>query len=198
MIRGGLWVLSLETMIQGLKFSDITLLNQEDAERVRQIRNEPDVRKNMYTNHEITPEEHAGWIAALSRADDRAFFAVTYHDEIVGGVGYSSLNHTHKRAEWAYYLSGAAQGGGLESALEFKFLDYIFNGGLVNKLNCEVIDWNAPVIKLHKRFGFVEEGTRRYHVIREGSDNDVMLLGITKAEWDTVRAEMITKRFYTG
>lgn len=184
--------------VLGIELLDLTAANAVVIEKVRQIRNEPGVRKNMYTDHQISVEEHAGWLASLSRSiNDRAFFAVLYKGEVIGGVGYSALSRQHRRADWAYYLSSGVKGSGLGSALEFKFLDYMFGQDLVFKLNCEVIDWNAAVVKLHKRFGFLEEGTRRAHVHRDGTSHDVVLLGITKLEWLAAR-EKLTQRLFAG
>lgn len=187
----------LAETVNSIEIHDLTTASPDWSEKVRLIRNEDEVRRNMYTDHEITTDEHAGWIDGLSRASDRAFFVVVFRGEVVGGVGYSGLNKVHRRADWAYYLSGSAQGSGLGSALEFKFLDFMFGRDLVYKLNCEVIDWNAPVVKLHKRFGFVEEGVRRKHVHRGGAAHDVVLLGITKPEWGHARAAL-TERLFAG
>lgn len=166
----------------------LTLINLVEAEksvtdRILEIRNEEAVRNNMYTNHEIRPEEHQRWISGLKEATSQQFYAVLYQGEVAGGVGISSINTTHRRADWAFYLSDRYQGQGLGSALEAKFLQHVFARGDIDKLNCEVISWNEAVVKLHKKFGFREEGTRRNHVVRDGQSFDAIFLGITRDEW---------------
>jgi UDP-4-amino-4,6-dideoxy-N-acetyl-beta-L-altrosamine N-acetyltransferase len=164
-----------------LDFLDITDI--DDVMSVLKIRNEPAIRNNMYTDHVIQPDEHLGWIRYLKTSRDAIFFAVRYEGQIVGGVGLSSINTLHKRADWAFYLSEKCQGMGLGSALEKQFLDMAFSEYDLEKINCEVISFNKKVVDMHKRFGFVVEGTRRNHVVRDGDKYDVILLGITKDEW---------------
>lgn len=166
-----------------LQLVDITTLNKIDALKVLSIRNEPGVRNNMYTNHVISEAEHFAWIERLKHSTDTKFFAVVKDHEIVGGASISGINHLHKRADWAFYLSESVQGKGVGSALETMFVTMAFDDFAIEKLNCEVISFNDKVIKLHRKFGFAIEGARRNHVIRDGGSFDAILLGITKGEW---------------
>jgi RimJ/RimL family protein N-acetyltransferase len=60
----------------------------------------------------------------------------------------------------------------------------------ITKLNCEVLETNPSVIKLHKKFGFVEEGIRRKNIIKNNARVDVHLLGLLKDEWSKVKPRM--------
>lgn len=57
----------------------------------------------------------------------------------------------------------------------------------IEKLNCEVLETNPAVIKMHQKFGFELEGVRRKNILKDGSRIDVVLLGITKEEWKDKR-----------
>lgn len=167
-----------------LKFQDVTRLSEAELLEILSIRNQPAVRRNMYTNHEIGAEEHMNWANALRNADDRKFFSVENDESIVGVAGVSSINLIHKRADWAFYISADCQGRGIGSALEYQFISFVFAEFDVEKLNCEVIEFNDKVIAMHERFGFVREGFRRDHVIRDGKKFGAVMLGITKQEWE--------------
>ena len=166
-----------------LQFLDLASLNHERLMQVLAIRNQPGVRQNMYTDHVIEADEHLAWIDRLRRSKDTRFFAVLHDGEIVGGVGVSSINALHKRADWAFYLSEECQGRGIGSALERQFVTMAFDKFGIEKLNCEVISFNDRVVQMHEKFGFRCEGVRRDHVIRNGRKYDAVLLGITKDEW---------------
>lgn len=166
-----------------LTFKDITTLDEPEALEVLAIRNQPMVRKNMYTDHLINPDEHFGWIGRLKGASHTKFFAVLTDGKIIGGVSISGIDERHKRADWAFYLSEDCQGKGIGSALERQFVTMAFEKFGIEKLNCEVISFNDRVVKLHQKFGFQIEGTRREHVIRDGEKFDAVFLGITKDEW---------------
>jgi UDP-4-amino-4,6-dideoxy-N-acetyl-beta-L-altrosamine N-acetyltransferase len=152
----------------------LTNLDTKSQSRIRDIRNEENVRKWMYTDHVIGPDEHLAWITRLKQ-DNRQIVFVVMNDERnpLGVVSVNAIDGLHKKTDWAYYLTETARGG-LGSSLEFTFIDFVFGTLGMEKLNCEVIEGNDAVVKLHKRFLFQEEG--------------VHFLGLTKEDWLTGRA----------
>jgi RimJ/RimL family protein N-acetyltransferase len=54
----------------------------------------------------------------------------------------------------------------------------------VRKVCCGVLDFNMPGIDVHKRFGFLEEGRLRQHVVNDGQAVDVVCLGLLRGEWE--------------
>jgi UDP-4-amino-4,6-dideoxy-N-acetyl-beta-L-altrosamine N-acetyltransferase len=178
--------------VETLSLHPITDLQESSQLKVLEIRNQPGVRNNMYTIHEISRQEHLQWIEKLKQTSSTRFFAVIFENEIIGGVSLNAINTEHGRADWAYYLSEAMQGKGIGSALEFKFLDFVFLENNFQKLNCEVLAFNDKVISLHNKFGFQQEGVRRNHILRDEKACDIVLLGITKDEWLQRRAALVS------
>ncbi|WP_341963736.1 UDP-4-amino-4,6-dideoxy-N-acetyl-beta-L-altrosamine N-acetyltransferase [Pseudomonas sp. RC10] len=154
---------------------------------VRQLRNQEDVRRFMYTSHEITQSEHDAWLASLVGNARQSVFVAMLDGVLAGVVSLSAINAAQKTADWAFYLDARLQGKGLGSQVEFWMLDHAFNVAGLEKLNCEVLESNPAVIKMHQKFGFLIEGVRRQNIIKEGQRIDVVLLGITKAEWQARR-----------
>lgn len=159
---------------------------------VRLLRNQPDVRKFMYTAHEISETEHARWLASLQSNPRQQVFVILNEKSAVGVVSLNAINTTHKTADWAFYLDSSVQGKGMGSQVEFWLLDYAFGQAGLEKLNCEVLEINPAVIKMHQKFGFSIEGVRRKNVIKDGQRIDVALLGITKDEWLGQRPNMLS------
>ena len=60
-------------------------------------------------------------------------------------------------------------------------------------MNCEVIETNGAVVKLHKKFGFMEEGFRRENIIKNIQRIGVFFLGLTKSDWINCEAEVLAK-----
>ena len=154
---------------------------------VRTLRNQPDVRKYMYTSHEISEQEHANWLASLKGNARQQVFVVIKDEQAVGVVSLNAINVLQKTADWAFYLDVGLQGKGLGSVVEFWMLDYAFGAAGLEKLNCEVLAMNTAVVKMHQKFGFEVEGVRRQNILRDGARIDVVLLGITKEEWQNKR-----------
>lgn len=151
--------------------------------KIRDIRNQEGVRKWMYTDHEIEVSEHLQWIDHLKEDSRQIVFAVIDQDSNpLGVVSVNEINRKHARADWAYYLTADARGG-LGAALEYSFLNFVFDRLSISKLNCEVIEGNDAVVKLHKKFLFQEEGFRRSNVSRGAHRCGVFFLGLVKEEW---------------
>ncbi|WP_099825716.1 UDP-4-amino-4,6-dideoxy-N-acetyl-beta-L-altrosamine N-acetyltransferase [Oceaniglobus indicus] len=164
---------------------------EDQAHALRDIRNEDGVRANMYSHAPIGADEHARWLDGVRGDASRRLFLVRRDTTLIGALAYSAIDPVHRRADWAFYLTAAVRGQGLGRALELRALDHAFGPLALNKLNCEVIAWNTPVIALHRTFGFAAEGIRRAHVLRDGVFHDVHLLGITAEEWHTTRPTLL-------
>lgn len=171
----------------------INILNTDDdiQARVRQLRNHPDVRRFMYTDHEIPEAEHRAWLASLPGNTRQTVFVVMLEGAPAGVVSLSGINAAQRTADWAFYLDPGLQGKGLGSLVEFWLLDHAFNEAGLEKLNCEVLETNAAVVKMHQKFGFALEGVRRQNILKGETRIDVVLLGITKAEWQAQRPAML-------
>ena len=146
----------------------------------------------MYTEHEIALDEHLSWIKSLESDRKQIVFVVLVDEKISGVVSVNAIDTLHKKSDWAFYLDENVRGG-LGAALEFRLLNFVFDDLMLEKLNCEVIETNKSVVKMHTKFGFVEEGLRRSNVEKNGSRIGVVFLGITKDEWLLKRDNVFEK-----
>ena len=73
--------------IGSLRFESIASVSREDRELVREIRNHPDIRKYMYTEHVISPDEHLRWLEGLEGDESRKVFVIFSGDKLVGSFG---------------------------------------------------------------------------------------------------------------
>ncbi len=174
------------------------LLDQDAAgiERVRTLRNAEGVRAYMYTDHVISADEHAAWVASLRGNARQHFWVVRFQDKIEGVVALTGISASQRSADWAFYLSEDMQGKGVGGVVEFKLLDLAFGEQRLEKLNCEVLATNPKVVEMHQKFGFTQEGVRRQNVIKNGQRVDVVLLGILPQEWQAARPRFA--RLYAG
>lgn len=157
-----------------------------EIETIRSWRNAPAVRKNMYTTHVISKEEHETWWQQARSREDQKHLIYEQNGRSLGVVGFSSISYMNKNCFWAFYASPDAPRG-TGSKMEFLALEFAFRKLKLHKLSCEVLDFNKAVVKLHRKFGFIVEGTfRQQH--RVGEDYaDIIRLGIFKSEWQDRR-----------
>jgi UDP-4-amino-4,6-dideoxy-N-acetyl-beta-L-altrosamine N-acetyltransferase len=160
-----------------------------DSARLLAWRNSPEVAAYMYSDHQISQAEHEAWFAAAMAAEDRRYWIIEADGAPVGLANLAKIDSAARRCEWAYYLGNPAmRGRGIGAQVEYIVLRHVFEDLGLNKLWCEVLAENTPVIRLHERFGFKAEAHLREHVFKAGRFQDVVGLGLLRAEWEARRA----------
>nr|WP_309502608.1 UDP-4-amino-4,6-dideoxy-N-acetyl-beta-L-altrosamine N-acetyltransferase [uncultured Roseovarius sp.] len=161
-------------------------VNEEDLELIRSWRNHPDIASKMYTRHKISSDEHKAWWNRTRARDDQAYFMYETAKEPMGVVGFTQIDLANDNCVWAFYANPAAPKG-TGSRMEFLALEHVFQTLELHKLSCEVLAFNQPVIKLHKKFGFRQEGVFRDHHKMDGRFIDIVRFGMLAEEWAGVR-----------
>jgi UDP-4-amino-4,6-dideoxy-N-acetyl-beta-L-altrosamine N-acetyltransferase len=167
----------------------IRAIADDELELMRGWRNAPAVRANMYTRHEISSAEHLSWWGRVRQSDNQQYFMYEVDGNPLGIIGFVSIDTVNSSCSWAFYASPAAPKG-TGSRMEYLALDYVFGSLNLNKLYCEVLAFNKPVIKLHQKFGMQIEGVFRQQHFAEGQYVDIYRLGLLREEWDIKRTEM--------
>lgn len=173
-------------------FGLLRKVDTSELEMMLAWRNAPNVRENMYTRHEISLEEHLEWWARVKFRDDQQYFMYEYNGRPAGVVGFTDIDEVSAVSSWAFYSAPDAPKG-TGSRMEFLALDYAFNKMGLHKLSCEVLAFNAAVIKLHKKFDFKVEGILREHHLVDGEYVDIYKLGLLSKEWQAHRAVIYEK-----
>ncbi len=170
---------------------NIIKCNGSDIEKILELRNSPAIRFNMYTSHIIDVQEHKNWVTKLHSDKNNISFCIFYLDTVIGLASINNINYIHKTSDWAFYLSPEVQGKGLGAVIEFSIIDYVFKTLNLEKLNCQVLNFNTSVIQMHEKFGFIKEGEIRSQIEKNNERVNVVHLGLTAKEWDSQRANKI-------
>lgn len=151
-------------------------------------RNHKDVRRFMFTQHEISLEEHHHWFAKVSTDDTRRLLLV---EDFSGPLGYVQLSHVAFGgvADWGFYASpNAPKGSGLK--LGQMALDHAFGELKLHKVCGQAIESNFGSIMFHKRLGFAQEGLLRDQQCILGAYHSLVCFGLLAHEW---RPELVFK-----
>ncbi len=173
----------------------------QDHDRLLAWRNSPAVAPYMYSDHAITPAEHAAWFARIGEDPSRRYWIIALDGLPVGLANVVDIDRRNRRCTWAYYLADpAVRGLGVGSFVEYWVIEHVFNDLGLEKLWCEVLEDNEPVWRLHMTFGFQREALYRAHVIKGGVALNVMGLGLLRADWEagereTARGKLAAKGF---
>ena len=165
-------------------------LTEHHLDIVLSWRNDPKVRENMYTYHEISTEEHQNWFETLSNDHARKYFVCELDDELCGLIGYTQIDLVSRSASWVFY-SGDTNKRGIGSMMEVAALDYAFDVMKLHKLNCEVLEFNESVIKFHKKHGFKVEGRFKKHYFKNDKYWDIYRLAIFAKDWLNCRTDIV-------
>jgi len=163
-------------------------LSDDDAAMLLRWRNLPEISRYMYTDHIITPQEHAAWFQRARARDDARYWVITTGGVDVGLVNLSDIDMHHRTSSWAFYIADvAARGKGVGAFTEYTILEVVFGEMGLRKLSCEVLASNPAVLGMHERFGFIREGCFREQIEKPEGPVDVYRLGILAREWQQVR-----------
>lgn len=162
----------------------------DDMELVLSWRNREEVRKNMFTDHVISPEEHRAWWAKTSNDSTMRLLIFELDGHPAGVVIFSGYTGPGGLVTWGMY-SGEGVPKGTGRKMEFHVLDYAFGQLQARRIHCEVISFNEPVIAMHQRYGFQLEGRLRQAYERDGMYFDIYKLGMLSTEW-----EMYVREFF--
>ncbi len=169
-------------------------LRPDDQDRLLSWRNSPEVSAYMYSDHAISPEEHARWFAAIAGDERRDYRIIEVDGAPVGVANFYDIDRAQGRGSWAFYLADpSVRGKGVGGMVEFLMIERAFGELGLRKLWCEVLASNEAVWKLHLKFGFTVEARFRSHVVKHGEPQDVVGLGLLAEEWASNGDRMLEK-----
>ena len=158
-------------------------LEESDLKLILPWRNALTVRQAMFTQHEISWDEHQAWFRCV-QADDTKRWFLFLDDESVpcAVVSFVSIDQVQNLAFWGFYTDPDAKPGtGVRMSLDA--LDKAFFELGLRKLNAEVLASNRRSLEMHKKIGFIEEGRFRDHFFDGKSNVDVVRFGMLHEEW---------------
>lgn len=156
-------------------------MEKADLECVLAWRNHPDVRRFMYTRHEIGYEEHQRWFASASH-DPAKHLLIFEHEGVRAGFVNITQHASATIADWGFYMApDAAQGQG--KLLGEAALKYAFESLGLHKLCGQAMAFNERSIRFHRRLGFQQEGLLRDQHFDGERFHSVVCFGLLHQEW---------------
>jgi UDP-4-amino-4,6-dideoxy-N-acetyl-beta-L-altrosamine N-acetyltransferase len=144
-------------------------------------RNHPQVRSSMYTQHEITLDEHQRWFERTLLNPKKHLLIFEANHKPLGFVNFSETENGGI-ADWGFYAApDAPKGSGRQ--LGRTALNHAFTQLKLHKVCGQALAYNKRSIKFHQSQGFQQEGIlceqhfdgERYH--------NVICFGLLCHEW---------------
>jgi UDP-4-amino-4,6-dideoxy-N-acetyl-beta-L-altrosamine N-acetyltransferase len=135
----------------------------------------------MFTQHEISLDEHRNWFAKASQDSTRRLLIVEEGQHPIGYVQFSNV-FNRGIADWGFYARpDVPKGSGRK--LGATALDYAFGALNLHKVCGQAINSNQASIAFHKRLGFTQEGVLRDQRRIGCEYHTVICFGLLEHEW---------------
>ncbi len=168
---------------KGLLLKNFVNLTQEELEKIRMWRNHPEVRRWMYTDHEISKEEHFNFVEKLKRDTRNFYYLVIKEGRAIGVIYLIRLDLRNRNAYFGIYANPEDKVLGAGVVLGTAVLKLVFEVLGLHTLKLEVFESNLRAFELYKKLGFKEEGRLREFVFKDGRWLDVIVMGMTEEEY---------------
>jgi len=140
---------------------------ERDVEAMRQWRNQTANREVSINQHEITPDEHAGWWSRTKDDPTRRILVYEHDGRALGIVSFFDLDldGPERTGSWGFYLDNdttTAEGTTMMAWMQVmkEATAYAFDpepdGLALDELRGEVLEGNEAVRTMNRRFRFVE------------------------------------------
>jgi UDP-4-amino-4,6-dideoxy-N-acetyl-beta-L-altrosamine N-acetyltransferase len=154
-----------------------------DVERVLVWRNHPEVRRYMFTQHEITLDEHQRWFERTRQNPRKHLLIFEADNQALGFVSFSELG-SGGVADWGFYVApDSPKGCGGE--LGHAALNYAFSEIKLHKICGQALIFNERSIRFHQSLGFEQEGGLRDQHFDGERYHHVICFGLLRYEWQS-------------
>lgn len=157
-------------------------MGRHDLGIVLHWRNHPEIREFMFTQHEISQDEHRSWFQKASISPDIKLLMFEIDSMPLGFLTFTKKVQSSV-ADWGFYVSpDAPKGTGTQ--LGHAGLEYGFTELHLHKICGQALSHNLNSIRFHKKLGFVQEGLLRDQYSDGRQYYDILHFGILQSEWE--------------
>jgi UDP-4-amino-4,6-dideoxy-N-acetyl-beta-L-altrosamine N-acetyltransferase len=161
--------------------SQIRPMVHADLECVLAWRNHPDVRRYMYTQHEITPDEHQRWFERTLPDPKKHLLIFEENHRPLGFVNFNEVEN-ECIVDWGFYAApDAPKGSGRQ--LGRAALSHAFTQLKFHKVCGQALAYNERSILFHQSLGFQQEGILRDQHFDGERYHHVICFGLLCHEW---------------
>lgn len=152
--------------------------------------NDPEVNRYLETRFVSRSLENiAEYVKKMDAKEDEPFFAICLNDtqEHIGNIKIGPINWQHKNADVSLFIGEKRLWGqGYASEAIALVTEFAFRRLNLNKLKAGCYTVNVASARAFEKCGYQREGLLRGHVIVDGRDMDVILLGIRAVDfWES-------------
>jgi len=140
------------------EFGEVNLINYVNMNRYEQsyvlkMRNEHSVKRWMYSQQDISDQEHYNFIQKLNTNREALYFLVKFKSTIVGSINFSNIL-ANDSVHFGLFTNPFADLKGAGRILEAAGMEYAHSVLGIERLKLEVFSDNIRAINFYKKCGF--------------------------------------------
>lgn len=179
-----------------MKKISLRALSLEDTDNIVRWRNLPSVKKNLYSQAELKPEQHIAYFENVVKNGKCAQFIIVVEDDgistDIGTIFIKNIDKSNNSGEYGIFIGEeSARGKGYAKIATEQILKFGFESLGLHRIYLTVMSDNIPAIKTYENSGFVREGVMRDEYRRFDGYVDIVMMSILEQEWEARKYENI-------
>jgi RimJ/RimL family protein N-acetyltransferase len=111
------------------------------------------------------------------------YYMIKINGENIGYFRLSNYSKENKNIYLGADISPKYKGFGYGKLSYIKFIPFLFEEYLLNKISLEVLSTNKVALNLYKKLGFTVEGVKRQEILKNGEWVDSIMMSMLKKEY---------------
>lgn len=169
-----------------MKSVELREISLSDSSNIVRWRNNPSVKKYLYSQEDITEEDNAKYYKSnVLSGKCKQYIIHVVDSKDIGTIYLRNIDNYSKKAELGIFI-GEEQSRGKGYALKAvkQLLNIGFNELGLNRIYLTLMYDNIPAINVYIKAGFSVEGVLKQEYYRNDKYIDVIVMGITKDMWE--------------
>ena len=164
-------------------------LEMRDTDNIVKWRNLDSVKKYLYSQGELKPEQHIAYYEHVVKAGKCKQFIICVENnealQDVGTIFIKNIDYSSNNGEYGIFIGeSSARGKGFAKIATDLILEYAFETIGLHRIYLTVMKDNVAAIKLYEKCGFSREGIMRDGYLRKDGYVDVVMMSVLKREWE--------------
>lgn len=165
-------------------------VERKDLKRLRDWRNNPDVKKFTREHRELSMQNQLQWLESLARDKNTIMFAVeTKKGKLIGCTGLTYIDWKNRKAEVSIYIGDKNyKGKGYGTDTLKRLMKYGFEELNLHMLFGEIFEYNKANMRLFEKCGFKRDGILRHRLYRDWKYWNSIFYSVLEGEWKRLKA----------
>jgi len=171
-------------MIKG-KNVNIKILEKRHLEKLRLMRNDPEINIFLTSVIPITEYMQEEWFKRLGLDSSKMYFSIeNKRGAFMGIVRCDEWDKINQSIRIGIDIFPAYQRRGLATETYNFFVKHLFEDLGIHRVWLLVVAFNKPAIQLYKKLGFKVEGTQREAIFRNNKFNDHIMMSVLRNTYE--------------